>query len=269
MSWNVVPCLDEGRDQLDRRFPHRAKNAEGGIGDTAHQRETSSHNPDDESGVSAEYNDGDGKHEVRARDFDKHLNDPDVWMEDVVQLWVKLARQGKLWWVRYIIFKGRIWHKRDGFVTREYTGSNPHNDHVHVNSDFSQAADNVTGTDWHLADLGKNNPAPAPKPPHPPSGPTQLAVDGQLGPKTISRWQQVMHTPVDGVIDPHNSALIRAVQRVLHNTVDHRIQVDGDFGPKTIAGLQRYLQCPVDGFVSKPVSEVVKALQRRLNTGKF
>lgn len=259
-TWTMVPCLDEGRDQLDTRFKKRAKKAEGGIGDTAHQRETSSHNPDDESGVSAEHNDGDGRHEVRARDFDKNLNDPDVSMEDVVQLWVKLARQGTLWWVRYIIFNGRIWHKRDGFVTRKYTGSNQHKDHAHVNSDFTNAADTVTGTNWHLADLKKGTPASTP------SKPKALDVDGEWGSSTTKALQRALKVNVDGDLGPKT---IKALQSRLRTTVNHRLDVDGDLGAHTIAALQKYLKTPVDGHISKPKSQMVMQLQRRLNAGTF
>jgi peptidoglycan hydrolase-like protein with peptidoglycan-binding domain len=111
--------------------------------------------------------------------------------------------------------------------------------------------------------------ASAPKPttpaPKPPSRP-HLTVDGDLGPKTISLWQKIMKTPVDGKISDKNSDLIEAVQRRLQATVDHRLVVDGDLGPKTIRRLQGYLKAPVDGILGP---NTVKALQRRLNTGKF
>jgi Putative peptidoglycan binding domain len=166
MSWVVVPCLLEGRSQLNNRFPNRAKNAEGTIGDTSHQASASSHNPDLTG--SPEYRDGDSQDEVRAWDADKNLNDK-VTMEQVVQLWITKARSGAMWWVRYLIYNGRIWHKRDGFVTHTYTGSDNHSSHVHVNSDFTQAADTATGTNWHLSELGGGStPPPAT---HPAPGP--------------------------------------------------------------------------------------------------
>jgi len=114
--------------------------------------------------------------------------------------------------------------------------------------------------------------AAAPKPPTTPapvSHTTSLTVDGQLGPKTITRWQQIMGTPVDGKISTPTSDLIKAVQNRLRVSVDHRLLVDGKLGPKTIAALQRYLKSPVDGKISTPKSQMVMALQRRLNTGKF
>lgn len=266
MGWVVVPNLDELKDQLNARFPNRDKRSDGTIGDTSHQASASSHNPDRTG--SPEFRDGDSKDEVRARDIDKDLNDS-VTMEQLVQHWVNLARQGRLWWVRYIIFNGRIWHKRDGYVTRTYTGSNKHGDHVHMNSDFTQDADEVRGTNWGLSEIGGtpvNNPSN-------PGG--QLDVDGELGPRTISKWQRVMGTPVDGVITPGNSDLVRAVQRKLKATVNNNLVVDGDGiyqnnrRYKTAEALQRYLGSPVDGIISAPVSLVVKALQRRLNEDRF
>jgi peptidoglycan hydrolase-like protein with peptidoglycan-binding domain len=103
---------------------------------------------------------------------------------------------------------------------------------------------------------------PTPKPPSLPHVP----VDGDLGPKTISLWQKIMKTPVDGKISDKKSELVEAVQRRLKATVDHRLSVDGDLGPKTIRRLQSYLKAPVDGILGP---NTVKALQRRLNTGKF
>lgn len=104
--------------------------------------------------------------------------------------------------------------------------------------------------------------------------PPQLAVDGQLGPLTIARWQTIMGTPADGVIS-RPSALVKAVQRTLNARIGAGLAVDGDGirqdgkHYKTVAALQRYLGTGVDGFLSVPVSDAVKAVQRRLNGGAF
>lgn len=268
MGWVVVPCLDELRDQLNARFPNRDKSSDGTIGDTAHQGSSSSHNPDRTG--NPEYRDGDSRDEVRARDVDADLRDSETTMENVVQLWVTLARAGRMPWLRYLIFAGRIWHKNDNFKTRVYNGSDKHLNHAHVNTDFTDYADTVTGTDWGLSQLG-GTPVSNPTP----EVPSHLDVDGELGPKTISLWQKIMGTPIDGVITPGNSDLVRAVQRKLQATVDHRLVVDGDGiyqdgkRYKTVGALQRYLGSPVDQFLSVPVSQCVKALQRRLNEGRF
>jgi hypothetical protein len=90
---------------------------------------------------------------------------------------------------------------------------------------------------------------------------TPLAVDGRLGPATIRRWQEIMSTPVDGVIS-RRSQLVIAVQRRLVAR-GHSIGsagVDGKLGPATIRALQAHLGTPVDGVVSTP-SPMVKPLQ--------
>lgn len=268
MSWVLVPCLEEGRQQCNETFPNRDKSSEGTIGDQAHKGSSSSHNPD-KSG-NAEYKDGDSKDEVRAWDMDKDLRGPEgVTAEVVVQHQISLLRAGQMPWIRYVIYQRRIWHRRDNFVTRAYTGSNPHTDHVHYNSDFTQAADNMTGTDWHFDDFTVVTV---------PVDQGLLVVDGELGPKTISKWQQIMGTPVDGRISVP-SQLVKAVQQRLNATVTtgrSALVVDGkgiaQDGKKThtVEALQRYLKSsPIDGIISKPKSEVVRQLQRRLNTGQF
>ena len=259
MTWVLVPPLKETRAEFDAEFPKRDKSSDGSIGNRAHVESTSSHNPDKTG--KAEHKDGDGKDEVRALDVDKDLRDPSgVTMEDVVQFLVKMCRLGYFPWIRYIIFNKRIWHRRDGFVTRVYKGANDHSGHLHLNSEFNQKADETTGVKLGLSKLKKKpTPSPAPTPPG------SLVVDGKLGPKTISKWQKVMGTTVDGKIDSSKSELIYAVQKRLRKVVPSLV-VDGDLGPRTIEALQRYLKAPV---TRKLDTNTVKTLQRRLNTGVF
>lgn len=111
-------------------------------------------------------------------------------------------------------------------------------------------------------------------PPAPPTT-TVLEVDGELGTKTITRWQQVMKTPVDGVISATNSSLVKAVQTELNSKDNAGLKVDGQGiaqnGQKTLTAqaLQKHLGTAQDGIISTPVSDVVKAVQTRLNTGSF
>ena len=266
--WVVVPCLNELKDQLNDRFPNRDKTTDGTIGDKPHAESTSSHNPDLTG--TPEFRDGDAIDEVRARDVDKDLNDAGgVVFEDLVQLVIKDARNGKHPYLRYLVYNGRIWHKRDNYVTRVYTGSNQHTDHGHFNSDFTQEADTVTGTDWGFSQLG-GTPSTTP-----PATDKPLKIDDQLGPLTIAKWQKVMGTPVDGFISKPTSKLVAAVQRKLKSTVDSTLVVDGNgiFQDgkryKTVFALQRYLKAPVDGFLTVGMSETIKQLQRRLNEGWF
>ena len=110
-----------------------------------------------------------------------------------------------------------------------------------------------------------------------------LAVDGNVGPATVRRWQQVMGTAVDGIISGQyrpdgrtwgrpalvdscvrygggGSNLIRAVQHRLNLTAD------GLFGPATIRALQKHLGVAQDSWFGPGTA---RALQSRLNTGRF
>lgn len=108
-----------------------------------------------------------------------------------------------------------------------------------------------------------------------------LTVDGIAGNATVRRWQQVMGTPVDGVITgqvrpdnrtygrpsltavaygPGGSALVRAVQRTVGT------YADGLLGPDTIRAVQRRLGVTADAWMGK---DTVRALQTRLNENRF
>ena len=117
MSWRLAKSLDQLRRQVNAAYPNRSKYADGTIGDAAHARTDSEHNPNS-AGV------------VRAIDI---THDPTNGVQgqrlanDVI---AELDRRG----VRgYVIHAGRI---RSTYVQRgvwrRYGGSNPHNTHVHV-----------------------------------------------------------------------------------------------------------------------------------------
>ncbi len=89
--------------------------------------------------------------------------------------------------------------------------------------------------------------------------PAGLALDGVLGPRTITRWQQVMGTPADGTISTP-SALIRAVQRVVG------VADDGLLGPITRKAVQAHLGVAQDGIWGH---DTITALQVRLNQNRF
>ena len=225
-----------------------------GIGDDAHKTRISDHNEDDTAGVKAEQSDADNIPEHRAIDvmLGSHFSAADAthFVADLLRDPKNRTR------LRYVIYDGNIYSAKNNFERKDYDEEDKHENHVHVSG---QASDDANVEPWVL------NPAP-PKPA--PSKPELLIVDGELGPKTIRRWQQVMKTPVDGVISEPKSELIEAVQTRL-KVVDHRLVIDGRLGPKTIGVLQRYLGTPVDQFISKENSQVVKALQRRLNDDRF
>lgn len=126
----------------------------------------------------------------------------------------------------------------------------------------------------------------APVPPVPPTPPTPpapsgLTVDGQWGGATTKRLQQVLGTPVDGVVSHQykssanqylyaaqfdktqtGSTVIRAIQARLG------LKQDGLCGKDTISAMQRHFGTPVDGVISS-TSTMVQAMQRALNAGTF
>ena len=127
--------------------------------------------------------------------------------------------------------------------------------------------------------------APAPRPTAP-DGQDLLDVDGQWGPRTVARFQQVMGTPIDGVLDDGGSVCVEAFQRFLNSVVGEHDQmnlngsaplvVDGVDGENTWRVFQYLVWCwhpeyvPegwewgdwIDG-VDGPAT--VMALQRALN----
>lgn len=132
-------------------------------------------------------------------------------------------------------------------------------------------------------------PAPAPSAPARPTAPDGqdlLAVDGEWGPRTVARFQQVMGTPIDGVLDDGGSVCVEAFQRYLNTVVSTGDQdnlngsaplvVDGVDGENTWRVFQYLVWCwhpeyvPsdwewddwIDG-VDGPAT--VMALQRALN----
>lgn len=128
--------------------------------------------------------------------------------------------------------------------------------------------------------LDVDKPKPKPKPKPNPDTPAKLVVDGWWGALTTARLQQVLGTPVDGVLSGQyrgswnrrvpsaaygsgGSTVIRALQRKLGG-----LEVDGYLGPKTIKALQRHYGTPVDGIISGP-STVVQAMQKALNKGRI
>jgi hypothetical protein len=128
--------------------------------------------------------------------------------------------------------------------------------------------------------------APAPRPTAP-DGQELLEVDGQWGSRTVARFQQVMGTPIDGVLDDDGSTCIEAFQCYLNTVVSAHDQdvlngssplvVDGVDGENTWRVFQYLVWCwhqeyVPDGWewgdwidgVDGPAT--VMALQRALNS---
>ncbi len=118
---------DTLRGQVNKRWPKRDKASDGWIGDASHQASPSDHNPcwsctGDRYGV------------VRAIDLDRDLDPADrTAMERLASQLRRYAQDrednDRL---AYIIFDGAIASETYGWRWRPYSGTNPHDHHMHV-----------------------------------------------------------------------------------------------------------------------------------------
>lgn len=130
----LTTALARLRADFNTRFPNRDHTSDGWIGDAAHQREISGHNPDETGG--GEYEDADSKDEVRAIDVDVDFREPGITAQEVVDS--ILATPADLTRLKYIIYNRRIWSRNTSWKPRAYTGSNPHDKHIHFSGDPAQ-----------------------------------------------------------------------------------------------------------------------------------
>ena len=113
-----------------------------------------------------------------------------------------------------------------------------------------------------------------------------LDADGYWGSATTSKLQEVLGTPVDGVVSRQytgwktanpalvsgwewvsgaaatGSAVIRAIQQVVES------EVDGLIGPDTIRAIQRHFGVTEDGSFPEGAAGIAE-MQKALNAGKF
>jgi hypothetical protein len=128
------------REQFDDTFPDRDRRSDGWIGDTRHSARPSDHNPDAETGI------------VRATDTDRDVfkgGKPDL-MPDIANQ-IRLCAKAGDKRIAYVIFEGRIASPRMGWRWRKYSGSNPHNAHLHCS--FTKAGD-TDGSFFNIPMLG-------------------------------------------------------------------------------------------------------------------
>lgn len=146
-TWYKVKWIDPLFAAFNTAFPQRTKGSDGTIGDTAHQGETSGHNPDDTPGVRAERSDSDTRPEVRAADVTSDLRRADggrTPMIDVVgAILATPADRNRL---IYIICDGKIWRSANGWRQEIYTGTDRHYGHAHFSGD---PASDENGAPWN------------------------------------------------------------------------------------------------------------------------
>lgn len=137
--------------QMDDRFPDRA-GPDGWIGNEAHKLHTSGHNADDTPGSRPSWDgDPDTVAEVRALDVKNAFGERGVTGLTLVDHLRRLP--GIAMVHRYYIHKGGMYHVRDGYARTDFDGD-PHDGHVHIEFQWTQAADNNTTFDYRLEEIG-------------------------------------------------------------------------------------------------------------------
>lgn len=149
-SWVLIPALKSLFAEFDRIAPRRDKASDGSIGDLAHQKEISDHNPDETGSVPI--HDADHVNEVHAIDVDDDLNESDLTMEKVVQFLLGRCRSGAEKRLRYIIYNRRIWSASSGWVQKTYTGASAHTEHAHFSASYESKYEASTAS-WHLEEI--------------------------------------------------------------------------------------------------------------------
>lgn len=153
VAWQPTANVQNVTAQFNSRFPHRDKTSDGTIGNEAHKLHPSGHNPDDTPGSKPAWDgDPDNVPEVRDKDIDSDLGEPGTTMQMVVDHLRRLPNLSNV--CRYLIFNHRMYHSRDNFEPTIYTGESPHEEHLHYEGQWSQAADNNSTFDFHLEKVG-------------------------------------------------------------------------------------------------------------------
>ncbi|WP_329101005.1 peptidoglycan-binding protein [Micromonospora sp. NBC_01699] len=204
-AYHLAPVLGVLRDEIDRRWPHRDRASDGWIGDPAHQATQSDHNPDTDN------------RSVNALDVDRDGIDPMLVVRRCI------AHPS----TQYVIFDRTIWSRTRDFNAARYTGSNPHDRHLHVSVSHDRALEASTRT-WGIVDVAV-----------PKLGDrilrrgsrggdvrelqtladrlgAKLTVDGDYGPRTetwVRDFQRARRLTVDGVVGPRTVAALRAATR--------------------------------------------------------
>lgn len=128
----LVNSMVRLRAEIDGRWPHRQRRAEGWYTDPR-VRYSYGHNPD-------------AKGAVHAIDIDRVGVDP-MWI--IRHIYVG----GHVLW--YIIYNRTLYSRTYGGVPQPYHGSNPHTDHLHIECYRDPHAENYSGP-WNIWALTSN-----------------------------------------------------------------------------------------------------------------
>lgn len=205
----VAPALKKFLEDANLRWPGRSRVSDGTIGDAAHAKRPSDHNPDASGYVHAVDITHDPAHGVNCDVLaGQVIHDPRV---------------------KYVIWEGKIWKARTrGWDV--YRGPNPHNHHMHVSIN-ANATHDVSPWPW--------SPPGAAGTPETAAGLPILKLqipmmrDGQGGLKeqvTLLQKRLVFHgidVATDGVFGYNTSKAVRLFQ------ANNKLKIDGEVGPNT------------------------------------
>lgn len=207
----LATSLATFRATINEQFPNRDKSSDGWIGDAAHAKRKSEHNPDAKGCVHAidvDIDDGDAGRDLRREILSACIGHKAVW---------------------YVISNGIIYSRTHGWKARKYTGDNPHTAHVHISILLTESAEKDT-----TLRLVKT-PSPTPWGP---------LYGGVAGTRVIKRWsrgndvrqlQDVLNKwypkrpqlEEDGEFGAATDAAVRYMQKAA------KLKVDGIVGART------------------------------------
>lgn len=210
MSWRVAKSLDVLLAQINAAFPGRDKSSDGSIGDAAHASRSSDHNPWVTLG---------GVGIVTARDF---THDPPRF--DSYAFAEHLRTVAKDDRIKYIISNRKICSGTNqdhaAWVWRPYTGSNPHDHHVHI-SVKSDVAHFDSPAPWMIGmEVVPPMPGTQPRPGRP------TIKRGTSG-ADVAYLQRMLGLPDTGAFDSRTEQAVMDFQR------KYFLVVDGIVGPHT------------------------------------
>lgn len=227
MTWRLAESLKTLRDQINQAAPRRSKISDGTIGDTAHSKRASDHNP--VGGV------------VKALDI---THDP-LDGCDAGKI-VEALRGSKDPRIKYLIFRSRIANFQStagtpAWAWRKYNGTNPHDKHFHISVRAEKAFHDNT-RQWTVSGV-----TPAPLVEVPVVTPTiKVPMVG-----TVKEIQSLLRSngyniTVDGKYGPKTTAAVKSFQKAQKPP----LKADGIVGPLTWAALKGPVAPPVP--VTKP-----------------
>lgn len=198
-SYYLAKSLVAFRDEINARFPKRDKRSDGWVGDTSHSARVSDHNPDwSDGGI------------VRAIDIDVDDNTP---TDDLPKAVLAAAIGDHRVW--YVIYNRKIYSRTNGWQARVYTGTNPHDKHIHISIRHTSAAASDT-TRW-LATKQRWMP---------PAIDLSVTRDQMLAAKAGKKVKEAVS--------------IRRLQRSLNVKYGKHLTVDGLAGKATLASYARH-----------------------------